>query len=374
MGGLKQYFHRLFRELLENDRDNTYVFFYFEHNIDELNGLGTAKWKEKAIMLKDQSEVDNHLNEIDVYFCPFGALWPRPIAKPSVVTLVDIQEKFFPQFFTKEDHWNREYHFKPSTKAADHVITISNFSKSSIMRFHGISGKKVHVSYLSADEIFYTADEGCKLALSLPDRYIFYPANRWLHKNHDNLLRAMAILKRKGMAVDCVFTGFDVPNGYPLQAKIEDYGLKDHVWVLKYVSNEELGQIYKKAAMLCFPSLFEGFGMPLVEAMASGCPVACSNTTSLPEVVGDAALLFDPKDPDQIADCIFSILTDETVSGRLRAKGHRQAKLFSAEKTAAVHKEVFNLAAKTYRKRRYLYYKHLYEPIITRKMKLKRDF
>lgn len=372
IGGLKQYFHRLFKELLENDNDNSYVFFYFEHNCDELANLGTDKWKDKAILLSNQDEVRKHLDKIDLYFCPFGAIWPRPVPKPSVVTIVDIQEQFFPQFFTKEALWSREYHYKPSMKVADNVITISEFSKDSIVRFHGISEEKIHVAYLAADDGFYTADKK-QISFPLPDKYIFYPANRWLHKNHDNLLKALVILKKdKEMAVNCVFTGFDVPDGYPLQEKVDEYGLTDQIKIIGYVNVEDLKFIYKNAAMICFPSLFEGFGMPLVEAMASGCPVACSNTTSIPEVVGSAALLFDPTNPSEIADTIFRLLSDSSLSGKLRKEGFEQAKLFSVKKTAAVHKEVFEKTFNTYRKSRFLYYKYFYEPLNKTRMRLKK--
>lgn len=367
---MKQYFHRLFKELLENDKDNSYVFFYFEHNRDELLNLGTDKWKDRAILLRNQDEVRKHLDKIDLYFCPFGAIWPRPVPKPSVVTVHDIQEQFFPQFFTKEALWSRDYHYKPSMKIADKVITISEFSKDSIVRFHGISEEKIHVAYHG----FYMTDKK-QVSFPLPDKYIFYPANRWLHKNHDNLLRALVILKKeKGIAVDCVFTGFDVPGGYPLQEKVDEYELTDQIKIIGYVNVENLKFIYKNAAMLCFPSLFEGFGMPLVEAMASGCPVACSNTTSIPEVVGSAALLFDPTSPNEIADRVFRILSDSSLSDELRKKGLEQAKLFSVKKMAAVHKDTFNLAANSYKKRKYFYYKYIYEPILKYKMKYKKIY
>ena len=91
IGGLRQYFLRLFRELLINDSENSYIFFYFKHNIKELEDLGTEKWKEGSILLNDQDEISRHFDKIDLYFCLFGALWPRPVPKPSVVGLSDIR-------------------------------------------------------------------------------------------------------------------------------------------------------------------------------------------------------------------------------------------------------------------------------------------
>ena len=372
MGGLRQYFHSLFRELLLRDDKNSYVFFYFEQNIDEMEHVGSEHWREEAILLQDQKEVNDHLDKIDLYFCPFGAIWPRPVPKPSVVTLVDIQEKYYPQFFTKQDLWNREYYYVGSTRAADQVVTISEFSRNSIAHHHHISKDKIHVCYLAADDYFYEPFESEDIRIQLPDLYIFYPANRWFHKNHDNLLKALVILKKEyNVKIPCVFTGFDYENGYPLNKKISEYGLDDQIKNLGYVNKEELKHIYKNARMLCFPSLFEGFGMPLVEAMATGCPVVCSNVTSTPEVVGDAALMFNPEDPEHIANKINDVLTDEGLREKLIVLGKDQAKKFSARNLAQRHLEVFNLAVKSYSRPRYFFYQYISEPLYTYKMNRK---
>lgn len=363
IGGIKQYFHRLFNELLDNDHANSYVFFYFEHNLAELEQLQGKRWKENAVLLKDQNEIKRHMDEIDLYFCPFGSLWPRPVPVPSVVTLVDIQEKYYPQFFSRQDLLNRAYHYEASTRLADQVITISEFSKESIAFYHNISRDKIHVAYLAAGACFYEPEAEASVKLDLPDRYIYYPANRWLHKNHDNLLNALLILEKKyDLNVDCVLTGFDFDNGYPLKSKIEEYGLNGRIRILEYVGDNEVKYIYSKAVMLCFPSLFEGFGMPIVEAMASGCPVVCSNATSIPEVAGNAALLFDPHDPLDIAEKIHLVWTDKEVREKLIRQGLERAAFFSVKGLASRHLEVFDMALRSYSGFRYLFGKYVYEP------------
>jgi len=209
--------------------------------------------------------------------------------------------------------------------------------------------------------------------LQLPEHFIFYPANRWPHKNHDNLLRALVILKKEfHLDIDCVLTGFDYENGYPLRKKIDEYGLNGQVKILGYGTQTEIKQIYKKASMLCFPSLFEGFGLPLLEAMVVGCPVVCSGETSIPEVVGDAAILFDPFNPNDMAKKIHQVWTTPELQKTLVNKGKDQVKKFSAKYLAAHHLEVFRIAAQSYRKRRYMYYKYVYEPLHTFKMYAKR--
>jgi glycosyltransferase involved in cell wall biosynthesis len=372
IGGLRQYFHCLFRELLAHDDKNQYVFFYFERNGDEMAHLGNERWKEGALLLKDQEEVNHHLDKIDLYFCPFGALWPRPVPVPSVLTLVDIQEKYYPQFFTSQDLWNREYHFEGSTRASDQVITISEFSRDSIVHHHRLSKKKVHVCYLAADSIFYDPSESQEVSFKLPEAYIYYPANRWLHKNHDNLLKALVVLKNQyHVEIPCVLTGFDYENGYPLKEKLAEYGLEKQIVILGYVNKHEIKYVYQNARLLCFPSLFEGFGMPLVEAMATGCPVVCSNVTSIPEVAGKAALFFDPEDPQDIAAQMNRVLTDEALRKNLILLGKDQAKQFSPQKIAQRHLEVFSLALRSYRRPRYLYYKYISEARHRNKMNKK---
>jgi glycosyltransferase involved in cell wall biosynthesis len=358
----------LFRELLGTDQENDYIFFYFDHNREELDHLQNKRWKDGAVLLKNQREVSRHLNKLDVYFCPFNALWPRPVPLPSVMTLVDIQEKYYPQFFTKQDLLSRKYHYEGSTQATDQVITISEFSRKSIAHHHRIPIDKVNVVYLAPDETFQRPLEGDPTALELPERYIFYPANRWFHKNHDSLLKALQILQREfNLRVDCVFTGFDYENGYPLQKKIGEYGLNRQIKTLGYVTQEQVKHVYSRAVLMCFPSLFEGFGMPLVEAMAVGCPVVCSNVTSIPEVVGDSALCFNPLDAHDIAKKIYDVWTNSEMREMLKRRGFQQAQKFSAKNLAACHRNVFQLAAQSYRRTRYLYYRYLFGPIHTAK-------
>jgi len=137
----------------------------------------------------------------NLYFCPFGALWPRPLPIPTVVVIPDIQEVFYPYFFIKLELYYRDYHYRGSTQIANRVITISNFSKETIVKRHRIPAKKVVVAYPHIDPIFFgakklTAENNRPIPFS---EFILYPANQWLHKNHDGLLKAIQSLKKKGL-------------------------------------------------------------------------------------------------------------------------------------------------------------------------------
>jgi glycosyltransferase involved in cell wall biosynthesis len=362
MGGMKQYFFTLFRHLFSSHPEHSYVFFYYPHNIDELEKFDNDLWRRDAVLLGDQPDVLLHLDKFDLYFCPFGALWPRPIAKPSVVMIPDIQETRYPEFFTADDLFQRDWHFRGSTRIADLVITISEFSRETLVRHHGISREKIRVIYPAADPRYYDATNVARApACELPPVYAFYPANRWRHKNHDALLQALSLLKhRRGHPIHMVFTGYDVPNGYSIADHAKQLGVSELVHQAGYLHVEELAYLYQRARLLVFPSLYEGFGIPLVEAMAAGCPIACANETSLPEIAMDAARFFDPTSPESIADTITEIWSDTQVRSGLMERGSLRANAFGASRLAREHVAAFEAAAHEYSPGRH-WRKQLYE-------------
>ena len=357
IGGLKQYFLTLFRELLARDDEHEYVFFWYRQNAEELERLETDRWRRHAVLLEDQRHVLAHLDRIDVYFCPFSALYPRPVPRPTVMTLVDIQEVFYPHFFTPADRYTRALHFPGSTRMADRVITISEFSRRTLIEHHRLPPARVKVVYLCGDERYArSSDVARPPAARLPSRFLFYPANLWKHKNHDVLLQALRLLRQeRGRRFDLVLTGFGQDADSPIMATVETYGLRDQVHALGYRSVEELAYLYRRAEMLVFPSLFEGFGIPLVEAMAAGCPVVAARATSIPEVVGDATELFDPASPVALAAAIERVADDEAWRQTLRERGWRQARQFTAARMADGHRAAFEEAARVYSPRAFLW-------------------
>jgi glycosyltransferase involved in cell wall biosynthesis len=364
VGGVKQYFLTLFDCLLENDSQNDYIFFYLQENLPEMEKLRSKRWRFNAKLLTSQDRIAGHLTELDLYFCPFNTLWPRPVSLPSVVTLADIQEAYYPEFFAPEDLYKRARDYQASTRAADRVITVSEFSKHSIALHHRLRPSKIVVAYHCADPFF--RDESLNptpLDIPVPfRRFILYPANRWLHKNHDGLLRALRILKERGESVNAVFTGLDVHGGYPLEAKAIEYGLSGCVYLAGYVSTSQLAGLYRTAEMTVFPSLFEGFGIPPLEAMAAGCPLAVATSASLPEVCQDAAIYFDPTNPELIAQAIMKLRASTELRERLVQRGKLRAKSFSPEAMAAAHLRAFEEAAASYSAIRRGWQRYVYQP------------
>jgi hypothetical protein len=171
---------------------------------------------------------------------------------------------------------------------------------------------------------------------------VLYPANTWHHKNHSRLIEALAHYRgRYGEELTLVLTGVSREGQAGLESAIESHGLKELVRMLDYVSRDDLPSLYAGAACLIFPSLFEGFGIPLVEAMRVGCPIAASNVTSIPEIVGDAGVLFDPLDPADISRALAAILRDPAMATELARRGRARAELFSASRTAERTLELF---------------------------------
>jgi len=348
-GGLRQYFQRLFNELLDSDASNSYLFFYDDRNESELDLLLIHDWRNSSVKVVDEGEIVLHLMMIDLLFCPFGVLWPRPLQIPSVVQLADIQEVFYPQFFTEDILRCRKLNYPASTRSADAVITLSEFSKRTIAEQHLIELEKIFVTTLVVDEALQNQSVADLSRLGLPERFVFYPANHWQHKNHDSLLIALNLLKDElGVEIPCIFTGLSMENGYPLAEKVAFYGLSAQVRDLGYLSQSEVQSVYYKATLLCFPSLFEGFGIPVLEAMAAGCPVVCAESASLPEVAGDAAIYFNPSKPEEIAAAIARLWDDNMLRAELVERGRSQAEKFTTVRMATVHQEAFAFALKSF--------------------------
>ena len=354
IGGMKQYFLSLFGELLEHDRENEYVFFYNPKNVPELSAL-PSRWRENAVELGRASRIKGRLKGLDLYFSPLVLLTPRPLPLPTVITIPDNQEVFFPEFFSAQQKFIREWHYRGSVRMADRVITISEFSKAALVEHYQAAPDKISVAPLCPDSRFYRAAEiAQRPTVVLPEgRFLFYPANRWHHKNHDTLLRALQLLARKGLKLNLVVTGHDVEGGYPVLQKTAEYGVTRQIFPAGYVTVEELAWLYRNARLMVFPSLFEGFGLPLVEAMAAECPILAACAGSMPEVGADAVEYFDPHSASETATAIERVWTRPELRQALVQRGRERVAQFSPARLAEVHLQAFHEARRAYRPLRY---------------------
>lgn len=255
---------------------------------------------------------------------PFTIPVPRPRRGQAFVqTLLDVQHLDLPQLFGRPELAFRRRYYEGAARHADAVITISEFARQRMIALLGIPAERIRVAHLGVDADQFQPNSGPR------EEFVLYPARGWKHKNHARLLEAMAAVRvvRPGMRL--VLTG----GGLESLGEIPDW-----VDVRGLVSGGELRELYRQAAVLAFPSLYEGFGLPPLEAMASGCPVAASAAGSIPEVCGDAAVLFDPEDPESIAAGILEALARSEELTRL---GFEQVRLFTWERCRDVHVDVY---------------------------------
>jgi glycosyltransferase involved in cell wall biosynthesis len=208
------------------------------------------------------------------------------------------------------------------------------------MEKHSISPEKVTTVHLAADPIFHPENrqriDSTKVLTKYglkQDEFLLFPGNTWPHKNHRTLFLALRTLREDyGLEPLLVCTGAPKDAQADLQDQIQHLGLGNQIRFLGYCPKPDMPALYESAAALVFPSVFEGFGLPLVEAMWCECPIACSNLTSLPEIADDAALFFDPYSPEEMALSISRLLTDSQLRKELIARGSSRASTFSWRK------------------------------------------
>lgn len=284
-----------------------------------------------------RSESANLMRSIDadLLFCPFTAPTYSEPATPTVSVIYDLQYKAYPEFFTPEDVIERERTFVEACQRSAMLTAISDFSRREAIhqgRLNSARIKTIHLQ-ISNDRLRNAEkDESVIGRLELSrGQYLIYPANFWKHKNHEMLLTAFGIARNTGLPrhLKLVCTGALGERQQWLQRAAEAMDLSRNVVFPGYLSSAELLGLLTNCAGVIFPSLYEGFGLPVIEAMAIGVPVACSNVTSLPEVAEDAAILFDPRIPGQIADAMIALVQDRERKARLIEAGTLRAAKFS---------------------------------------------
>jgi glycosyltransferase involved in cell wall biosynthesis len=282
---------------------------------------------------------------LDLLHYPVTIPIPRPRA-PHVVTVHDLQHHDLPEFFGAAERRYRAIAYDRSARRATLVITPSQASREGLARV-GVHQDRVEVIPLGIDHARFRPDPGPEdeavlEQLGLPDRFLFYPANLWPHKNHERLVEAFA--RAEDSEVSLVLSGQTYGRLGAFNARARQLGVGDRVRHLGHVPSVAMAPLYRRAVALVFPSLYEGFGSPPVEAMACGCPVAASRRGSLAEVCGEAVLEFDPEEVESIAATINRIATDSELRGDLRRMGLVRAADFGWERAAERHRLAYERA------------------------------
>jgi len=266
-----------------------------------------------------------------------GILFP---SLKQIITLQDILPIKYPEIYPR-----MKYHFYYTVplllKNSQAVICTSENTKRDVRAYYEIKDKPLCVIYAGFNrQRFYPREKGVIQKRYGLVNYLLYIGDMRPYKNLERSLEAFARLNLTDFTF--VIGGKKDPQFYPgIETKVDGLSLKDKVIFLGYVPEEDLPHLYSEAAALVFPSLYEGFGLPPLEAMACGCPIVTSRAASLPEVCGDAARYVDPYDVENIAQGVRDVLTDEVMRRNLIAKGLERAKLFSWERAAEEHLKIF---------------------------------
>ncbi|MEX2195784.1 MAG: glycosyltransferase family 1 protein [Thermoleophilaceae bacterium] len=286
--------------------------------------------------------------DLDVVHYPVTVPIPAT-RRPTVVTLFDVQHHDLPSLFSRAERTYRRRAYDGAARAATVVVTTSEHSAQRMAELAGVPRERIEVVHMGIDLDRYTpegdSDDELMAEHDVPAEYVVYPANLWPHKNHERLLEALAAAKTPGLSL--VLTGQTYGRLDALLQRARRLGIEERVHHLGFLPAPAVPALYRRARAMVFPSRYEGFGSPPLEAMACGCPVAASRGGSLPEVCGDAALSFDADDTEAIAAAIERVTGDEAMRKRLRTAGMRQAQRFDWARAARRHVEIYERAAAT---------------------------
>ena len=342
----------------QNPNDQLFLFhpgkkrisFISPENSLEVQPLGTwwktfrSAWRSFRI-----ANLAKELN-LDIYHGLSHEL-PAGIEKTGIKSLVTIHDLIYirhPEYFKKIDRMIYDRKFRYACHVSNRIHAISEQTKLDIVNFFHIPEEKIAVIYQSINPIFFErADESLKLKIrkkyQLPEKFLMTVGTVEARKNLMTLLEGMVF---SSIYIPLVVVGKPTDYQQKIQKFIEADLNRLEVFFLSSIQDDELAVLYQMAQVLVYPSFFEGFGLPVAEAQASGCPVITSNISSLPEAGGDAAVYIDPEKPEEIGNSIKILLTDQTMRKALIAKGKINAQRFTPENFASqltqLYKSIFN--------------------------------
>ena len=361
--GVPNYAYQLIRSLLKRNQNNYELVFFdkdrergnrefinkhfggYRVPIHECNDLDyrTIINDKNAFKEKSYNEYTGVYGDV---FHFMHVIFPNNIAGKTVVTIHDATPLVVPELCNTE--WTESFNiaFEKIKRIKPTIITDSESSKNDIAHFSGINADKIHVIPLGFDEencnTEYDPELLKKMGINSP--YFLYLGGIYQNKNVLSIFNAFHLIAEKHPDIQLIIAGKPEPQSEYIFTQIKEsphYGSR--ILLPGYVTNEQKNALFSNALAFVFPSLYEGFGLPVLEAMARGCPVITSNVSSLPEVAGDAAILVNPNDTEQLAFEMERIASSDTLQVELKQKGLEQSKKFSWDKTAEMTEQVYKL-------------------------------
>lgn len=362
-GGTETYLRNLLLNLAKIDKENEYILFtnkensgnfgIKQDNFSEVLCNFSARYKPIRVFYEQMIlPIMARRYQIDVlHFPAYVSLAISSFRLKSIVTIHDIMFHYYPENYPKGQLLYFKHLIPASAKRGKMIIAVSNNTKKDIIKILEIPENKVTVTYEAPDERFNnnlsdTEKDRVKKIYNLPDRFILSVASFNPHKNIDGLIRSFSLIKKNYDSLcQLVLVGMKSSYYSKIISVIEKLKLDKDVLFIGHVSDKDLPYLYSLANIYVFPSFFEGFGLPPLEAMACGCPVVASNVTSIPEVVGEAGILIDPHNIEKMAEAIYKVLINDNFRRDLIRKGFERAKQFSWEKTAKETLKVYEEVA-----------------------------
>ncbi|MBU2578197.1 glycosyltransferase family 4 protein [Patescibacteria group bacterium] len=352
MQGSRTYTYNVTRALIEIDRKNDY-FLYFSNiqkSIPPFLQRSNVHIKRivptnRAIRLPFSFPLKLANDRIDVFHCQYMA--PPVLRTPYVVTLHDILYEHYPEFFPPLLRFFMKLFYPYCARRAAYVLTVSQYCKNSIVDIYGLPEEKVEVAYDGVSNDFRphrnkTLIDAVAKKYGIASNYILFVGRLEPRKNIPGLLKAFYTLKKKTSApYQLVIVGMKDFKYQKIFNTVTKYQLEKDVIFTGRVKQKDLPLIYNGADLFVYPSFGEGFGIPPLEAMACGVPVITSDTTALPEVVGDAGILINPWDTNELSEMMNKVLSDDGLRNKMINRGLEQSKRFSWSKTAETVLQVY---------------------------------
>lgn len=372
--GIENFSFNFCKNLSKVDKENEYFLFansygHFQSLKEAIEGIGIKESRNISTQISRVPStilelmwkyihipsVEHLVHEkIDVFHI-MGAINPPLRTAKLVATIYDLIPIKFPDFFDEKTRRRFNRYFNNVILKADAVIAISNSVKEDILEYFDIPGSKVEVVAPGFDSELYRQIQGksmidkIKAKYGIDKKYILFVGTLEERKNLERLIKAYAILpdylKTDYLLMICGKKGWFFEEIF---GAVKELKLEKKVIFTGYVPDEDLSFLMNGAEVFVYPSLYEGFGIPLLEAMACGTPVISSKVSSLPEVVGDAGILINPNNVEELSDAILRVLSNSELRAQLSEKGLRQASKFSWEKTAMKIVEIYNKVGSHY--------------------------
>ncbi len=353
--GVEWYAYHLIHHLAKIDSKNQYFLysnkeFRDDLKIDQANfHLKVLKWPFKRFWTLGRLTLEMLFKKVDVLIIPSHTL-PLIGGRKNILSWHDLAYEHYPEMYTKSHLMSLRSGIKRGIKKADKLITISNFTRNEIVEKYHLSLDRIEVTYMGIDYDLWKEQNENEVKEYLEEKnynlpYFIYLGRLTTKKNVNGLIESYNIFRKQIARPFNLFLigtrGFDYDL---IQKEIDKSVYSNEIRVLGYIPLKELPLIFAGAKALVFPSFYEGFGIPVIEAMALGCPVIASNVTALSEVVGEAGIQVDPKSFKDIAEAMEKIVSDDRLREKLRIKGLAKAKQFTwqecARKTLEIIEEI----------------------------------